>query len=280
MQTREGVTRAAEAPKYSLARSLTATTALPNVSGSWGITNRTNAEPNAAAGGSRSEGRAKDGPASSGRATSHAPAMPAAITPSARPYHPRRAARETTTNAAAARATGQGEGGVPRNTAGGSSTRRAAAIARSTPTPSWRARTTGFVKRRARTSATRWIERSRRNRPISRPAAWITAGASRSATATAARALRGWTGNGTRKARPEATTRRPATSMTEPGSRPFTRMSAAARGTRTPRSATAPVASPGPGRSPRLSAPSGGEATGASPRSSTCCGPDGRSPGG
>jgi hypothetical protein len=261
-QTREGVTRAAEAPKYSLARSLTATTALPKVSGSCGITNRTNAEPKAVTGGSWKEGRANEGAPSSGRAASHAPTMPAAMSARAAPNQPRRAARETSTKAPTARATGQGDGGVPRNTSGGSSTRRAAAIARSTPTPSCSDRTTGLVNNRARRSATRWIERSRRNRPISSPAAWMTSGASRSATATAVRALRGWTGNGIRKASPEATTRSPAISMTVPASRPFTRMSAAARGTRTPRSATAPVASPRPRPSPRRGAVSGLASTG------------------
>jgi hypothetical protein len=248
MHTLDGVTRHAAPPKHSRARSVTATTALPKVSGSWGMTSRTNAEPNADTGGSPGEGRSNEGPASSGRATAQAPRMPAAITASARPNHPRRAARATTTKAATARATGHGDGGLPRKTAGGSRTRRAAAIASRTPTPNWRARTTGLVNNRARRSATRWMDSSRRNRPISRPAAWITSGASRSATATAVRALSGWTGKGTRKARPEPSTRIPATSITVPASRPFTRIRAAASGTRTPRSPTAPVASPNPSR--------------------------------
>jgi hypothetical protein len=76
--TRDGVTRRARSPKYSWARSLTATTAFPKVRGSWGITRSTKAEPKAAAGGSPTSGRANDGPDRSARAASQVTVTPAA----------------------------------------------------------------------------------------------------------------------------------------------------------------------------------------------------------
>src|SRR2546423_668018 len=201
MHTSEGRTLLAATPKNSCERSVTATTALPNVSGSWGITSRRNAAANAWADGNPPNGRWNDGPLKPGWAVTATATIPPPRIASASPYHRRLAAHTTPTNAAAASANGQGEGGVPRNTAGGSWTSFTEVHTSNTPTPSCNARTTGFVNSRASQSATPRIERRTRNAAISSPAAWITPGASCSATATAVSAFRGWTGNGTRKKR-------------------------------------------------------------------------------
>lgn len=78
-----GVTRRARGPNDRRATSVTATTALPKVSGSWGMTRSTKAEPNAVAGGNPNDGSANDGPDSSARAATHVTATPAARSASA-----------------------------------------------------------------------------------------------------------------------------------------------------------------------------------------------------
>ena len=158
----------------------------------------------------------------------------------------RAAAQITPASPATARITGHGDAGVPRKIAGGFLTSFSAESTRRTPTPSCSARTTVLVNRRATTSATRLIESRSRNSPISSPAACMTPGATRLATATAVRAFSGCTGKGRPDQAPDTITRVPATSNTVPASSPFTRTSAASSGTKTPRSATDPDTSPIP----------------------------------
>ncbi len=241
--TRDGVTRRAAGPKYSCARSLTATTAFPNVSGSCGTTSRTNAVPNADAGGRCTLGRLSEGDDRSGWAPASVAIRPPANRTSATTYERRWAATATPTNATSARINGQGEGGAEK-TSGGSATSFTAVITSSTPTPSCNARMTGLTKTRATTSATWPIDSTSRNAASSRPAAWITSGDSSRAIATAVSAFSGWTGKGILNARPAPITSRPAQTKRAPAPSPLTRMSAAASGTKTPRSARAPVTSP------------------------------------
>jgi hypothetical protein len=190
-QTRDGVTLDAREPKYSVARSLVATTALPKVRGSCGTTNRKNAVVMAPQAGRSSAGsRTEMDPPGDPVATTVAN-TPAATRTRDAPYRRRGAAHTTPPNAAAARRRSQGWDGVPRKTPGGSRTSFHAVTNRSAPTPTCKARTTGCVNRRAATSANRRTESASRNRPISSPAAWITSGATPWATATADSAFRG-----------------------------------------------------------------------------------------
>src|SRR4029453_11229492 len=91
-QTAEGVTLLALGPKYSCDRSLTATTALPKVSGSCGITRRKKAVLNEAQVGTTNAGRWSESPARCGLAVIQAAPMPAARSRRAVECHPLRAA--------------------------------------------------------------------------------------------------------------------------------------------------------------------------------------------
>src|SRR5438034_2591369 len=149
IQILDGETRRAALPKYSWARSSTATTAFPNVRGNCGITNNQNAVPKAAAGGSPMEGTRIDGPSRLGWAATTVAAMPATRTASAAQYRPSRTAHHTPKSVAAARSIGHGDAGTPEKTAGGFTTSFHAAIPSRIPTPSWSDRMTGLVKIRA-----------------------------------------------------------------------------------------------------------------------------------
>src|SRR3989442_1943044 len=176
-QTREGVTTDARGPKYSWDRSVTATTALPKVSGSCGTTKRKNAANRALGPGIPNPGRWNEGLPTPGWPTTMPAVTPATRIASATTYLRRAAAHITPASAPAARMTGHGEAGVPRNTEGGLRTSFSAEMTRRIPTPSWRARTTVLVNRRAITSPTRLVDSSSEQAPVSKAPAGSMPGA-------------------------------------------------------------------------------------------------------